>query len=181
MPGVSYITLSIILYLLPWVNYLPNLPASYTPTSGMGFFPPRFYCCFESPESTSKEHTNSAVVPSQNDLIASDSISGLLLIISNVQVKSIVLESESYWACCTTGRWDAEWAVKGDIDKLKNKIKSHEDSQKDRLHSVFSFISEQHKKKKKGTHFMRKGPCSLICIEGNRLLSLTYYCAYCMW
>jgi len=169
MPGVSYIILFIILSLLPWVNYLPNPPASYTPTSGMGFFPPCSYCCFESPESTSTEHTNSAVVPSWNDLIASDSIPGLLLITSNVQVKSIVLESESYWACCTTGRWDAEWAVKGDIDKLKNKIKSHEDSQKDRLYSVFSFISEQHKKKKKtGTHFMREVPCILICIEGDR-------------
>lgn len=68
------------------------------------------------------------MVPSRNDLIASDSISELLLIISNVQVKSIVLEGESYQACCTTGRWDAEGDVKGDIDKLKNKIKSHEDS-----------------------------------------------------
>lgn len=33
-----------------------------------------------------------------------------------------------------------------------NKLTS-EDSQKDRLHSVFSFISEQHKKKKKYTFY----------------------------
>lgn len=180
MPGISYITLSIILYLLPWVNYLPNLPASYTPTSGMGFFPPCFYCCFESPESTSKEHTNSAVVPSQNDLIASDSISGLLLIISNGQVKSIVLESESYWACCTTGRWDAEWAVREISTSLKIKL-NHMKIVRKTVCTLCSPSSQSNIRKKKGTHFMRKGPCSLIGTEGNRLLSLTYYCTYCMW
>ena len=105
------------------------------------------YCCFESPESPSKEHSNSAVVLSRNNLNTSDSIFEPLLIISNVKVKSVVWESDSYRACCTTERWDAEQDDKGNIVKLKNKIKSQQDGQKDSLYSVFSFISEQHRKK----------------------------------
>lgn len=127
-PVISYITRSVTLSSLLQLNYCPSSPfKAPRPRQAWASFHSALTVALSHQKSPPPQgHTLPAVVPSWNDLIASDTSFEPLPIINKVQTESVVSESEPYTASRTTRRWDTDLMRKTVPLSSKNTIKSHQ-------------------------------------------------------